>query len=100
MSRKDAYSIKILLPSLKEQKAIAGVLGGLDDKIDLLRRQNKTLEEMTQAIYREMFVENKKDDWEEAQLGDLFDIKIGRTPPRKEFHWFSKNPERLAVGVY
>jgi len=39
-----------LLPPLKEQKAIAEVLSSLDDKIDLLHRQNKTLEELVQTL--------------------------------------------------
>lgn len=63
----------------RDQKAIAGVLGSLDDKIDLLRRQNKTLEEMAQTIYQEMFIENKSDDWKEVmRLGDFFPIVTGK----------------------
>ncbi len=43
-------SINLLLPPLKEQKAIAGVLSSLDDKIDLLHRQIKTLENMRDTL--------------------------------------------------
>ena len=46
----------ILLPLLPEQRAIAGVLSSLDDKIDLLHRQNKTLEAMAEALFRQWFV--------------------------------------------
>ncbi|MDD2451296.1 MAG: restriction endonuclease subunit S [Sulfurovum sp.] len=52
------------LPSLEEQKAIAEVLSSLDDKIDLLHRQNKTLEEMAQTLFRQWFVEEAKEGWE------------------------------------
>lgn len=45
------------IPPLFEQKAIAGVLSSLDDKIDLLHRQNETLEEMAQTLFRQWFVE-------------------------------------------
>ena len=48
------YNIKnmdISLPPLKEQKAIAEVLSSLDDKIDLLHRQNKTLEALAQDAF-------------------------------------------------
>ena len=49
------------LPPLPEQKAIASVLSSLDDKIDLLHRQNKTLEAMAEALFRQWFVEEAED---------------------------------------
>lgn len=61
-------SIPFLLPSLPEQKAIASVLSSLDDKIDLLHRQNKTLEAMAETLFRQWFVEEAQDDWEEIPL--------------------------------
>ena len=64
----------ILLPPLHEQKAIAEVLSSIDDKIDLLHRQNKTLEEMAMTLFRQWFIEPTKDGlpegWEEVSLGD------------------------------
>ncbi len=45
--------IPVFLPPLPEQKAIASVLSSLDDKIDLLHRQNKTLEAMAEALFRQ-----------------------------------------------
>ena len=47
----------IPIPPLTEQKAIAHVLGTLDDKIELNRRMNQTLEEMARAIYQDWFVD-------------------------------------------
>jgi len=79
------------LPPLTEQKAIAEVLSSLDDKIDLLHRQNKTLEAMAETLFRQWFVEEADESWEEKPLSEIFKVGIGRTPPRKEFHWFSKN---------
>ena len=49
-------NIELNLPSLPEQRAIAGVLSVFDDKIELLREQNKTLEAAAQAIFKEWFV--------------------------------------------
>jgi len=66
--------IPILLPTLPEQKAIATVLSSLDDKIDLLHRQNKTLEAMAKTLFREWFVEDVGEDWEEGTLGDIVDF--------------------------
>ena len=53
LNRNTAYDQKIFLPPLLEQKAIAEVLSSLDDKIDLLHRQNKTLEQMAETLFRQ-----------------------------------------------
>lgn len=50
-------SIKVPLPPLPEQKAIAAVLGALDDKIELNRRMNATLEAMARALFQSWFVD-------------------------------------------
>jgi len=49
--------INILLPPLPEQRAIARILGTLDDKIELNRRMNETLEAMARAIFKSWFVD-------------------------------------------
>ncbi|MBF0234401.1 MAG: restriction endonuclease subunit S [Desulfamplus sp.] len=61
-------SLDILLPPLPEQQAIASVLSSLDDKIDLLHRQNKTLETMAETLFRQWFVEEAEEGWEETTL--------------------------------
>lgn len=78
-------------PPLPEQKAIASVLSSLDDKIDLLHQQNQTLEALAETLFRQWFIEEAKEDWEEVKLKTVVDIAIGRTPPRKESPWFSTN---------
>jgi len=50
-------SFKVPLPPLSEQKAIAHVLGSLDDRIELNRRMNETLESMAQALFKSWFVD-------------------------------------------
>ena len=76
------YSFK--LPELPEQKAIAEVLSGLDDKIDLLHRQNKTLEQMAETLFRQWFVEKAKEDWEEVELSKIAQFKNGKSRPKEE----------------
>ena len=81
-------SIKVLLPPLTEQKAIAEVLSSLDDKIDLLTRQNKTLEDLAQAYFRKWFIEDASKEWEVVPISEKFDVLLGGTPSRKiESYW-------------
>jgi type I restriction enzyme S subunit len=72
--------IKISLPPLPEQEAIAEVLSSLDDKIDLLHRQNKTLEQLAETLYRQWFVEEADESWEKEPLGKYVVIKRGGSP--------------------
>lgn len=73
-------TVEIPLPPLPEQRAIAEVLSSLDDKIDLLHRQNQTLEQMAETLFRQWFVENPNPDWEERPLGELVTVKRGGSP--------------------
>ena len=79
--RHEIYDIDILLPPLPEQRAIAGVLSSLDDKIDLLHRQNKTLEGIASALWRKMFIEDADPKWKRGKLGDLFVLHRGYDLP-------------------
>jgi type I restriction enzyme, S subunit len=71
LNKTDFENIDILLPPLPEQKAIAAVLSSLDDKIDLLHRQNKTLEAMAETLFRQWFVEEADEGWEEVPLKEI-----------------------------
>jgi type I restriction enzyme, S subunit len=77
---KDFKQVDIPLPPLPEQRAIASVLSSLDDKIDLLLRQNKTLEQMAETLFRQWFVEDPNPEWEERPLGELVTVKRGGSP--------------------
>jgi type I restriction enzyme S subunit len=57
VSLRDQRAMKITLPPLPEQKAIARILGTLDDKIELNRRMNATLEAMARALFQSWFVD-------------------------------------------
>lgn len=147
-------SFQIPLPSLPEQKAIAHILGSLDDKIELNRKMNETLEAMAQAMFKSWFVdfdpvidnalavgntipeelaeraeqrkalgdkrkklppEIKKlfpsefiftdelgwipKGWKVEVANDIASISIGKTPPRKEQHWFSDKKEDNTIWV-
>ena len=57
VTRRDLENIEAALPSLSEQRATAHILGTLDDKIELNRRMNQTLEQMARAIFQDWFVD-------------------------------------------
>ena len=57
LSPHQILSAELLLPGLSEQRAIAHILGSLDDKIELNRRMNKTLEATARAIFKSWFVD-------------------------------------------
>lgn len=69
--------LPLSLPPPPEQCAIASVLSCLDDKIDLLNRQNKTLESMTETLFRHWFVGDSQKDWEERPLSKIADFLNG-----------------------
>jgi type I restriction enzyme S subunit len=73
--------IDIVLPPLPEQKAIAEVLSSLDDKIDLLHRQNKTLEQMAETLYGGWVFESEF----ESTIRDIIDVQNGYAFKSKNF---------------
>ncbi|AJI72994.1 type I restriction-modification system [Francisella tularensis subsp. novicida GA99-3548] len=84
--KRDAIkSLNILLPQLTEQKAIADVLSSLDDKIDLLHKQNQTLEDMAQTLFREWFIEKADEGWEEMPLSEVCSVTAGYAFKSKDF---------------
>jgi type I restriction enzyme S subunit len=75
---RDLNEMEIYLPDLPEQKSIASILSSLDDKIDLLHRQNKTLEELAETLFRQWFVEEAEEGWETGKLGDVIELIYGK----------------------
>jgi type I restriction enzyme S subunit len=76
--------IHVNLPPLPEQRAIAEVLSSLDDKIELNRRMNQTLEQLAQAIYKHMFIDNpEREGWGTKRLGEIADVNWGDTNTTK-----------------
>lgn len=63
--------LPILLIPLPEQNAIAKLLCSYNDKIDLLHRQNKTLEAMAETLFRQWFVEEVNENWKQKPLSNI-----------------------------
>ncbi len=111
-----ASEYEISLPPLPEQCAIAHILGTLDDKIELNRRMNETLETMARAIFQDWFVDfgpvrakseerepylpaeiwnlfpNKLDNegkpvgWQCGTIGGCFQLTMGQSPPGETYN--------------
>ncbi len=90
--------VEISLPPLPEQTAIAEVLGSLDDKIDLLHRQNKTLEQLAETLFRQWFVEDAEESWEETSLFESINLVGGGTPKTDRLEYWNGNIKWLAGG--
>ena len=72
------------LPPLETQQRIAEILSSLDDKIDLLHRQNKTLESLSLTLFRHTFIDNpKRNEWQIGKLGDYVTPKKGKNITQK-----------------
>jgi type I restriction enzyme, S subunit len=84
----DISSLEISIPSLYEQNAIAEVLSCLDNKIDLLLRQNETLGQIAETIFRQWFVEEGEQGFELKKLGTLVKTTSGGTPKRDTPEYF------------
>lgn len=96
---------EVNLPDLPTQGHIASILSAYDDLIENNLKRIKLLEELAQRTYEEWFVKfrvNGEDlaideetglpaGWERKTADELFNIKIGKTPPREQTQWFRKD---------
>lgn len=92
----DIVNFKIPVLPLLEQQAIAHILGTLDDKIELNRRQNATLEAMAQAIFKEWFVdfgpvrakmEGRQPECMSREIADLFPDRLDSEGKPEGWEW-------------
>lgn len=84
--------------SFDEQESIAEVLCCLDDKIDLLHRNNKTLEQLAETLFRQWFEEEADDSWEEKTLYDVIDLIGGGTPMTSKPEYWDGSISWLSGG--
>ena len=124
---RDIRRIEFPLPPLTEQHAIAHILGTLDDKIELNRRRNQTLEAMARALFKDWFVdfgpvrakmegresylsadlwqlfpdrlddEGKPEGWVQQSVGDIGAIICGKTPPTKNAEYYGDDVPFITI---
>ena len=113
LNQGDMKNIKLPSPPLPEQRAIAKILGTLDDKIELNRRINQTLEAMARAVFKSWFVDfdpvrNKAaglDTGLPPEIADLFpasfqDSELGEIPEGWEAANIDEISEKVACGPF
>lgn len=112
-------NIEIEIPSLNEQKIIVDILNSIDSKIIINRKIIENIEGQAKCLFQKWFLDfefpNEQGrpykssggkmveselgmipySWEYRELDEISNVKIGRTPPRKEAEWFTDN----SVGV-
>lgn len=85
VGKEDIHKMLVFLPPLTEQERIAEVLSSLDDKIDLLHRNNKTLEQLAETFFRQWFVEEA----ETKPVKHFGKIICGKTPSKNNSNFFN-----------
>jgi type I restriction enzyme S subunit len=98
-----ARKLKMLLPEIGEQRAIASVLGSLDDKIELNRRMNETLEALAQSLFKSWFVDATQSalpkGWRESVLSECCEnIFSGGTPSTQAADYWGGDIPWLSSG--
>lgn len=107
---KDIPNFKLHIPSFSEQRRIANILSSLDDKIELNRRMNQTLEQMAQMLFRQWFIAfdfpdasgqsyqsiggklvkselgEIPEEWRVGTVGELFNLTMGQSPPGETYN--------------
>ncbi|MFZ3080088.1 MAG: restriction endonuclease subunit S [Bellilinea sp.] len=102
LNQENLYLIKIPMPESEEAKKSVAFLSSLDDKIELNRQTNATLEAIAQAIFKEWFVDFNfpgatgelveselgmiPEAWRVGKLGDIFKITMGQSPPGESYN--------------
>ena len=108
-------NLNIKLPSVPLQNSIIEIISSIDSKIELNNKINQELETLAQILFKQWFIDfefpNENGEpykssggemvdselgeipkgWEVKTLADISNITIGRTPPRQEHQWFSKD---------
>ena len=90
LNREFAHSTRFSVPPMEEQRRIAGVLGCLDDKIELNRRMAETLEQMARALFRSWFV-----DFEPVRAKQEARWRPGQSLPGLPAHLYDSFPNHL-----
>lgn len=95
LSKSAFENLELNIHNINEQQHIVDTIGSIDDLIDT---NNKIIESLS-AYCDKLFKKIDYIDFKSYELGELFDIKIGRTPPRAEKEWFNCEPSIKWISI-
>lgn len=85
---KDFKKVELRIPSLENQKRIASVLYSIDEKIELIQKQNLLIESFANCLFKLWFIEEAKENWDAKSLSDIAKFLNGlacqKFPPKNE----------------
>lgn len=82
--------LRVMIPNLKEQQIIAGVLKSLDDKIAVNGRINENLEQQAHAFFQALFIDNADPEWAIGTISDLGTVVGGSTPSKSKPEYYTE----------
>ncbi len=88
LKKSDFDKLILPFPDMHTQMAIGDIYFNLSNKVELLERQNKTLEQLAETLFRQWFVEEAEECWEVGTLDNVISVKGGTTPSTaKSEYW-------------
>ena len=83
----EVRKLQIPIIEIENQKKIGNLIYNINKKIDLLNRQNETLEEMAEVLFREWFVEKAEENWKEGTISELAEVDTGFAFKSKQYEF-------------
>lgn len=100
LNRNHLSALKVRIPNRKNQDEIASILGVIDEKIELNRRMNETLEQMGQALFRHYFTFNPAiTGWKDGVFSDIVEILTGKGSSKSQLSDSGTIPLYGANGI-
>lgn len=97
INTKAIAELLVPIPPAGEALEISELFESVERKIDLLHRQNKTLEQLAETLFRQWFVEEAEESWEVKYLDELGKIICGKTPSKKIHSYFGGNTPFIKI---
>lgn len=90
--------IEVPVPPLSEQESIVEILSSIDAKTDLLHKQNRILQALVETLFRQKFIEEASESWEEKSLFDVIELVGGGTPKTEVTEYWNGPIKWLSGG--
>ena len=96
-------NVELPIPELDEQKKIVEAYSIIEKRIEIKRQINDNLESQALTLFHIKFqsrFDNLPDNWTKTTANAIFDVSIGKTPPREHIELFTSNPENIKRSIW